>query len=229
MRWDACVWFKSWNRIGSSFWEPICEYRRGVAPATRSEEADMPPPTDANGSLERFRAYLETLRSIQLDPRMRGRFGLSDVIQGTLLEAYRSLDQVTALDEAGQRRWLRQALLNNLRDMIKGAHAKIRDVDRERSLDVALDASSCRVNEWLAAEDSLPSERLIQQEECERLLAALAQLPEQQREVIVLKRCHGRTLDEIAVLLECTPGVVAGLHARGLAKLRKLLPEMNNP
>jgi RNA polymerase sigma-70 factor, ECF subfamily len=137
-----------------------------------------PPPTDANGPLERFRAYLETLKSIQLDPRLRSRFGLSDVIQITLLKASRALERITALDEEGQKRWLRRMLLNTLRDEIARHRAARRDVALEQSLEAAVEASSFRVNEWLAVEDTSPSERLIEQEEGLRLLEALAQLPE---------------------------------------------------
>jgi RNA polymerase sigma-70 factor, ECF subfamily len=185
-----------------------------------------PPPTDANGPLERFRAYLETLKSIQLDPRLRSRFGLSDVIQITLLKAYRALERITALDEEGQKRWLRRMLLNTLRDEIARNRAARRDVALEQSLEAAVEASSFRVNEWLAVEDTSPSERLIEQEEGLRLLEALAQLPERKREAIILQRWHGWKLADIAAHLGCTTGAVAGLHAHGLAKLKELLPEM---
>jgi RNA polymerase sigma-70 factor (subfamily 1) len=181
-----------------------------------------PPPTDPNGPLERFRAYLETLKSIQLDPRLRGRFGLSDVIQITLLKASRALERITALDEEGQKRWLRRMLLNTLRDEIARHRAGRRDV----ALEQPLEASSCRVNEWLAVEDSSPSERLVRQEQSLRLLEALARLPERQREALILQRWHGWKLADIAAHLGCTTGAVAGLHAHGLATLREWLPEM---
>jgi DNA-directed RNA polymerase specialized sigma24 family protein len=51
-------------------------------------------------------------------------------------------------------------------------------------------------------------------------------LPQRQREALILQRWHGWKLAEIAEHMQCTQGVVAGLHARGLAKLRELLPEM---
>ena len=185
-----------------------------------------PPPTDANGPLERFRAYLETLKSIQLDPRLRGRFGLSDVIQITLLKAYRALEHITALDEEGQKRMLRRMLLNTLRDEIARHRAARRDVALEQPLEAAVEASSFRVNEWLAVEDSSPSERMVRQEQGLRLLEALARLPERQREAIILQRWHGWKLADIAAHLGCTTGAVAGLHAHGLATLREWLPEM---
>ena len=53
----------------------------------------MPRNTDAvNQALEKYSAYLETLTLIQIDPRLRGKFGWSDVIQGTLIEASRDLE-----------------------------------------------------------------------------------------------------------------------------------------
>jgi RNA polymerase sigma-70 factor (ECF subfamily) len=184
------------------------------------------PPTDVNESLERFRAYLETLKSIQLDPRLRSRFGMSDIIQITLLKASQMLDRITALDDEGQKRWLRRMLLNTLRDEIARHRADRRDVGAEQPLEAAVEASSCRVNEWLAVEESSPTERLIQQEESLRLLDALSRLPERQREALILQRWHGWKLADIAAHLDCTTGAVAGLHAHGLAKLRELLPEM---
>jgi hypothetical protein len=41
-----------------------------------------------NRDLEEYRAYLETLTYIQIDPRLRSEFSLSDIIQNTLLEAW---------------------------------------------------------------------------------------------------------------------------------------------
>ena len=83
--------------------------------------------------------------------------------------------------------------------------------------------SSYRLRDWLAVEESTPSERLIKQEEALRVLEALAQLPEREREALILQQYHGWKLVEIAEHLGCTTNAVAGLHARGLARLRKLL------
>jgi RNA polymerase sigma-70 factor (ECF subfamily) len=147
---------------------------------------------------------------------------LSDVIQITLLKASRDLERITALDEAAQKAWLRRVLLNTLRDQIDHHRAQCRDL----ALEQPLEASSSRVSQWLAVEQSSPSERLMHEELTLRLLDALDQLPEQQREAIILQRWHGWKLAEIAEHLGCTTGVVAGLHAHGLEKLRELLPEM---
>src|SRR5262249_7218866 len=75
-------------------------------------------PDGANRSLQRFQAYLETLTFIQIDPRLRGKFGWSDIIQNTLLEASQTLERIEAMDSEDQKRWLRRMLFNNLKDEI---------------------------------------------------------------------------------------------------------------
>jgi RNA polymerase sigma-70 factor (ECF subfamily) len=90
----------------------------------------------------------------------------------------------------------------------------------------AADESSCRLRDWLAAEDTSPSDRLAEQEQALRLLEALSKLDPRQREALILQKYHGWKLSQIAEHLGCTKGVVAGLHARGLKELRELLPDM---
>jgi RNA polymerase sigma-70 factor (ECF subfamily) len=179
----------------------------------------------ANRNLERFRAYLETLTYIQIDPRLRGKFGLSDVIQKTLVEAWQTLERIEAMDSEDQKRWLRRMLLNNLKDEIDRVLAQCRDVRREQSLEAAAAESSCRLRDWIAAEESTPSAKVIKKEERLRVLEALAQLPEREREALILQQYHGYKLSEIAEELGCTTNAVAGLHARALARLRTLLDD----
>jgi RNA polymerase sigma-70 factor (subfamily 1) len=187
----------------------------------------LPGSSDAvNQALEEFRAYLETLTFIQVHPRLRSKFGLSDVIQNTLLEACRDLERIQALDAAGRKRWLRRMLVNNLLEEIDRWRTGRRDVRLEQTLQAASDESSCRLQNWLAVEDSSPSERLGRQEGALRLLEALSKLDVRQREALILQKYHGWTLAEIAEHLGCTAGAVAGLHARGLKELRKHLPDM---
>jgi RNA polymerase sigma-70 factor (subfamily 1) len=169
---------------------------------------------------------LETLTFIQIDPRLRSKFGVSDIIQNTLLEAWRDLERIEMLGANGGKRWLRKMLVNNLLEEIARWRTGRRDVRLEKSLDAAAEDSSCRLRNWLAVEDSSPGERLVHQEEGLRLLEALSQLDARQREALILQRYHGWTLAQIAEHLGCTAGAVAGLQARGLKELRKHLREM---
>jgi RNA polymerase sigma-70 factor (ECF subfamily) len=152
---------------------------------------------------------------------------MSDLVQNTLVEAWPQVEQLDALDPAARKRKLRTMLMNNLLDEIDRWRTQGRDVRRERSLDEAADESSCRVKLWLAAENSSPSEHLMRDEEGFRLLEALARLDPRQREALILQKYHGWTLAQIAEQLDCTIGTVAGLHARGLQKLREHLTELD--
>jgi RNA polymerase sigma-70 factor (subfamily 1) len=185
-----------------------------------------PSSESVNRAMQRYRAYLETLTFLQIDPRLRGKFGWSDVIQKTLIEAWRTLERIEAMDSEDQKRWLRRMLLNNLRDEIDHWRTKGHDVGREQSLEEAAENSSCRLADSIAAEESTPSAKLIKREQEPRVLEALAQLPQRWREAVMLKQYHNWKLADIAEYLGCTTSAAAGLHARGLAKLRELLADL---
>ena len=70
---------------------------------------------------------------------------------------------------------------------------------------------------------SSPSGQVACHEEAVRLAGALAELPEAQREALVLQHWHGLTLAQIGERLGRTPVAVAGLLKRGLKALRQRL------
>jgi RNA polymerase sigma-70 factor (ECF subfamily) len=186
----------------------------------------MPPqPESTNHILERYRAYLECLTFIQIDPRLWRRFGWSDVVNQTLLEAYRDLAQLQQIDEADRNRRLRRMLLNNLLDRIEHERAEMRDYRREASLDDALTGSSCNLQRWLATDAPGPDGRTEAAERAARLADALTRLPQREREALIMQKYHGFSLAQIAEHLHCTTGAVAGLHARALKRLRELLTD----
>jgi RNA polymerase sigma-70 factor (ECF subfamily) len=175
--------------------------------------------------LESFREYLQLLARLQVDPRLRGKLDLSGVVQQTLLEAYQASAQVRGWNAAQRVAWLRRILANNLTDELRKLGTETRDVSRERSLEAALQQSSSRLEAFLAADQSSPSQQAERHEQALRLADALAQLPEAQREALVLQHWHGWSLADIGRHLHRSPAAVAGLLHRGLQQLRKLLSE----
>jgi RNA polymerase sigma-70 factor (ECF subfamily) len=173
--------------------------------------------------LEKFRDYLRLLARLHLDPRLRGKLDASDVVQQTLLEAYEKRDQFRGATEGEWLAWLRQALAHNLADALRAFGQARRDVARERALEEAVGSSSRRLEAWLAAEQSSPSQRAERHEGAARLAEALSALPDDNREALVLHYCEGRPLADIAVQLGRTPAAVAGLLKRGLKQLRARL------
>jgi RNA polymerase sigma-70 factor (ECF subfamily) len=170
--------------------------------------------------LEKARAYLRLLARLQLDARLRGKLDPSDVVQQTLLEAYEKRGQFRGSTEGEWLAWLRQALAHNLADALRAFGQARRDVARERSLAEAVEASSRRLEAWLAAEQSSPSQQAEQHEQAMQLAAALAELPDANREALVLHYCEDWSLADIATHLDRTTAAVAGLLKRGLKQLR---------
>jgi RNA polymerase sigma-70 factor, ECF subfamily len=177
----------------------------------------------AGQSLEQFRAYLRLLARLQLDPRLRGKLDASDLVQETLLEAHRALPSFRGRTEAELAAWLRGILAHQLAHALRDLRREKRDIARERSLEAALDESSARLGSWLAADQSSPSDRAARNEEAVRVAAALEQLPDAQREAVVLHYWHGWTLAEVGEHLGRTQAAVAGLVQRGLKELRRIL------
>jgi len=139
-----------------------------------------------------------------------------------LLEAHAKANQFHG-DDSALAAWLRQALVNNLRDAWRALHRDRRDIHREQALPEAVDQSSVRLEGMLAAPHSSPSQRAVRNEDLLRLANALARLPQPQHEAIVLHHLQGRSLAETAACLGKSDAAVAGLLHRGLKKLRELM------
>jgi RNA polymerase sigma-70 factor (ECF subfamily) len=175
--------------------------------------------------LVKYREYLHLLARLQIDARLQGKLDLSGVVQQSLLDAHQARDQLQGRSEVERASWLRQVLAHNLADAVRKLRTGKRDVARERSLEEALDQSSTRLEAWLAAEQSTPSQQAERHERSVRLAEALAQLPENQRRAVELRHLQGQSLAETAAAVGCSKAAVVGLLHRGVAKLRQLLPE----
>jgi RNA polymerase sigma-70 factor, ECF subfamily len=174
--------------------------------------------------IEQYRSYLLLLARMQLDARAQGKVEASDVVQITLLEAYAQRQKFRG-DEEAFAAWLRTALANNLRDAFRQAQRQKRDARREVSLEAAVEQSSARLSHCLAADQSTPSRSAAKNEELLQLADCLMQLPEAQREAIVLHHLQACKLSDVAERLERTEAAVAGLLHRGLKQLRIRMQE----
>ena len=177
---------------------------------------------------EQFRSYLRLLARMQLPPRLAPKADTSDVVQQTLIQAYNGLEGFRGTTEQEMAGWLRRILANNLAHLVRDFGREKRDARREVSMAHVLDESSARLEAWLAADQSSPSERAERNDTLAQLATALEALPEEQREAVELHYCHGWTLAEIATHLNRSPPSVAGLVHRGVLRLRGLLDHEEN-
>jgi RNA polymerase sigma-70 factor (ECF subfamily) len=177
--------------------------------------------------LKAYRSYLLVLARLQVYPRLAARLDASDLVQQALLRAHQGLDQFQGGPEQ-IKAWLRQILARTVANAIRHQCQACRDVRLERALQADVDASSRRLDDWLAAEQTSPSEVCQREEQLRALAAALESLPEEQRTVLVLKHCQGQTVDQVAQQLGRTPASVAGLLRRAMQALRERLGENND-
>jgi len=185
----------------------------------------MAVPSDAEGlKLERYRDYLLLLARMQLPGRPGPKFDASDLVQATLLKAHEQRQLFRGQSDGEVQAWLRCILAGTLADAFRREHRGKRDMARERSLEAALEQSSGQLLQWLAGPSSSPSQKAMRNERLLELVSALAQLPDAQREAVMLHYLQGLPISEVSERLGRSPAAVAGLLQRGLKGLRKLIP-----
>jgi RNA polymerase sigma-70 factor (ECF subfamily) len=183
-------------------------------------------PDAADRLFARVRPWLQILARTQLGRHLQAKADPSDVVQVALLEAVRALDQFRGGTESEFLAWLRQVLANAIRHEARryGATAA-RDLAREESLDRQLEESSARLGAGLVADGSSPSAGAERAEARLALAALLARLPDEYRDVIVLRNLEGLTHEEVAERMGRSVGAVRMLWVRALARLRALSTE----
>ena len=174
--------------------------------------------------LDRFRPYLIFLARTQLYDGLAGKADASDIVQQTLLQAYRAADDFRGDDTGALLAWLRRILANTIAKEGRRFHTQKRNVQRERSIEGNLHQSSARLGEWLAAEQTTPLSAVAQAEQMVLVAAAVEQLPGDQREAIIMHYWKGMTISEVSEQMQRTSSSVAGLIYRGLQTIRKSLP-----
>jgi RNA polymerase sigma-70 factor (ECF subfamily) len=134
-----------------------------------------------------------------------------DLSQETLLKAYRGLG--TFKKEARFSSWLYQIALNVCRDRMRRGRGKT-----YLSIDDISESTPAVSERGPSALELIEARDLSRQ-----VAAAVAALPEEQREVVVLKEYQGLTFVEIAETLDVPLSTVKTRLYRGLGQLRQQL------
>src|SRR5262245_14936936 len=167
--------------------------------------------------LDRHRPDLLRFVELRLDPKMRGRVDPSDVVQETQCEVYRRLRDFLDRKPMPFHVWLRKTayarLLMTRREHVEAAQ---RALVREWPLP---DRSSLLFARRILARGSTPSRRPGRRELVRRLHRILAELPEGDREILVMSDLEDRSYQEIACILDIEPAAACERHGRALIRL----------
>ena len=175
--------------------------------------------------LESYRNYLMLLARVQIDRRIQGKAGVSDLVQETFLHAHRAFDQFAGNTEAEFTAWLKQILVNRLMSLIRRYSAKRRSANLERQLQTDIEDSTARMAQAISAESS-PSEQLAKRELSVLLADAMDRLPTNYREVIILHKFEGLKFREVGIRMGKSESAAQRMWIRAVVELRRLVVEL---
>lgn len=177
--------------------------------------------------LQSYEKYLGLLAGVQIGRRLQGKADASDIVQETFLEVHRQIANFRGNTEAEFLAWLRRILAGQIALLCRRfLGTKGRDVHLERELAVQLDESSQALDGNLAANASTPSQHVSRREQSVILAEALWRLPEDYRQVIMLRHIEAMSFPDVAKRMGRSEDSVQKLWVRALANLRKILGEV---
>jgi RNA polymerase sigma-70 factor, ECF subfamily len=165
---------------------------------------------------------------LRLDASLRRRLDPADVVQEGLLEAVRRFPEWCPQQGLPFQVWLRLIVAQSLATAQRrhlGTHM------RAAGLEVQLQGSRSGITsrsaaDAFAASITSPSQAAQREELRARVLAALEQLDELDREVVALRHFEGLTNEEVAAELAITPEAASKRFVRALLRLRPALESL---
>ncbi len=162
---------------------------------------------------ERWRLLLRLQARKLLGAELSARVDPSDVVQEALTQAFQSLNQFRGRTEEEWLGWLRS--------IVTGQAAKIRRHHRADKRDAGCDQALPLAG--LADAAAGPVSCALDREQTLRLAAAVEELPEPMREVIVRRVFYQEPFDIVAGAMNRSPGAARVLWTRAIRQLRQTL------
>jgi RNA polymerase sigma-70 factor (ECF subfamily) len=177
-----------------------------------------------NGLFAACRNYVGLLARTQVESWLRAKVDASDLVQQTLLEAYRDFERFQGTTEAEWLAWLRRIVAHNAVDFARHYQgAEKRQACREVPLSPASDSGPPKGPGELAAAGESPSQQLVRRERELQLAEAISGLAADHREVIVLRNLQRLPFDEVAARMGRSRPAVQMLWTRAIRKLQEAL------
>jgi RNA polymerase sigma-70 factor (ECF subfamily) len=178
-------------------------------------------------ALDSCRDYLLLIAARGLDADLIAKGGASDIVQDTLMGAYRDFGTFQGCSRDELLAWLRKILRNNLavhRRRYRGTRK--RQVSREVTI-ASLSGPDARYA--LPCDTATPGGAAVRHEQVAALMAALGRIPEDYRRVVVWYQYDRLTFDEIGQRLGRSAEAVRKLWSRALLRLTEELGPAHDP
>lgn len=178
-----------------------------------------------NHLFQACRSYMAVIARVQLNRRLQTKVDPSDIVQQSLLEAHRGFDDFQGDSPQDWLAWLKHVVQHNVLDADKFYRgAERRDLRREQHpLSHAVSATEPA---WCPVDPGpTPSQLVIQAERELRLAEAIERLPDDYRQVILLRNVERLPFDDVAERMGRSRGACQMLWARAVEQLRELLKD----
>jgi RNA polymerase sigma-70 factor (ECF subfamily) len=174
-----------------------------------------------NELFDRHRMDLRRAVQLRLDRQLRSRIDESDVVQEAQMEAFRRLDDYLERRPMPFGLWLRKTAQERIYNY-RRAHLETarRSVNREQAYP---DQSSMMIAAPFLHRDSSPSRRIAKRETQRLVSAAVNELADLDREILLMRNVEGLSHPEIAQVLDLSPDAVRKRYGRALVKLQRLM------
>jgi len=170
---------------------------------------------------DHYRAYLRQIVELRLDQHLRSRVDASDVVQEAQLDAFGRLDDYLERQPMPFPLWLRKTTHERL---LKLRRQHIETAKRAMGREIPLpDRSSLQLAQQLLAGGSTPSQQVARRELARRVRQAVAELPDVDREILLMRSTEGLSYDDVGRILEIDPTNARKRHGRALMRLHKAL------
>ena len=202
--------------------EPLADPPRPDSEDTRAllDRAAAGDPAAAGELLARHREALRGFVELHLDLALRDRVDPSDVVQEAHADMARQLADYLTRRPMPFHLWARKAAYNRILNARRDHRAACRDVRREEA---ARDRSSLALAHSILDAGPSPSEEAAARELAERVAEAVAELPEGDREVLLMRQAERLPHEEVAMLLGVSPESARRRYGRALIRLRQVL------
>lgn len=181
-----------------------------------------------NDLLARYAPRIKQAVAISLGRLPSRAADIDDVVQEVLLAAFKNFDRYEVRTDASFMGWLVTIVLNKIRDFAKRDKAQKRGGGKVQRLADLADTTTAEPA--IPARGPTPTQIAREHELAEAEQAALVQLPERYREVIVFHDLLGMSYAEIAPKLGyATDAPPRALHNRARKKLGVLLSRFDEP
>ena len=172
------------------------------------------------GLLEFYRPRLKAMVRLRVAGPLATRVDASDILQDVFIEASRKVDQYIDSPSVSFFVWIRSLTQNAVYNVYR-THlwAQMRSIKRE--VDLPSDGSEIFARQLISNES--PSRIMARDELRSAVKSAIAELPEADQEIVLMRHFEWLTNKEVAETLGISATAATMRHGRALLRLKSLL------